>query len=290
MKKLIAFHLLFFVNGIFLLGCFTTPLFAQDGGTNLATAATNPVGSANQLQLQNIYSPDSKNSSGDANTFIVQPIVAFDLPKGGYFQGIVTRFTLPYVSTPEIGPGKIDASAWGDTTGLIIPTHTESGSKAGEFSTWGPILSVGIPTSNDDLTGSGLWSAGPGIIGLKNVTYDSGNSLMYGVLAWHLWNVEDDDDVDTSVTSGFPIAIYKFGDLFKQKGWYIRAPDDTWNYDWEENEFTQIPVGLAAGRVFKIGKQAVNTYLGGWYNAADPDTAATSDWAIKLSFSLVFPK
>jgi hypothetical protein len=30
-KKLIVFHLLFLVNGIFLLGCFTTPLFAQDG-------------------------------------------------------------------------------------------------------------------------------------------------------------------------------------------------------------------------------------------------------------------
>lgn len=278
------------VAGVLFAGTIGHGARAQDGGKDLATAATNPVGSANTLQFQNIYIPDSKNSEGDANTFIVQPVLAFDLPKGGYFEGLVTRFTLPYISTPEVGPGKIDTSAFGDTTGLFIPTHTKNGSKAGEFTTWGPLLAVGFPTSGDDMTGSGLWSAGPGIIGLKNVTYDNGNSLMFGIIAWHLWNVEDDDDVDVSATSSFPILIYKFGNLFDQKGWYVRAPDDTWNYNWEENEFTQIPVGLAVGRAFTVGKQLINTYLGGWYNAADPDTAATPDWAIKLNFSLVFPK
>lgn len=265
--------------------------WAQDGGGDLVTTATNPVGSANQLQLQNLYFDDNNNSNGDANTFIIQPIVTFDLPKGGYFEGVVTRFTIPYVSTPENSITGKDANAWGDTTALIIPTHTAQGSVAGEFTTWGPILSVGIPTKSDDMTGSGLWSAGPGIIGLKNHVYANGNSLMYGAIGWHLWNVENDGDTaDTSVTSGFPIAIYKFGSLFNQEGWYARMPDDTWNYDWEANEFTQIPLGLGFGRAFKIGKQPINAFVSTWYNAADPDVAATPKWAIKASFSLVFPK
>lgn len=211
--------------------------------------------------------------------------MAFDLPDGGYFDGIVTRFTIPYVSTPDI-VGK-DASALGDTTGLIIPTRTTPGEKAGEFTTWGPIFSVGIPTPGDDMTGSGLWTAGPGIVGLKNKKFDEGNSLMYGGLAWHQWDLEGKD---VSVTSGFPNIIYKFNSLFGQDGWYLRAPEDTWIYDWDQSEFTQIPIGLYAGRAFKIGKQPVNVFLGAWYNAANSDVATTPKWAIKASFSLVFPK
>jgi hypothetical protein len=42
-----------------------------------------------------------------------------------------------------------------------------------------------------------------------------------------------------SLTSGFPIFIYKFGSLFNQKGWYVRAPDDALSYDWLAEEFTQ---------------------------------------------------
>lgn len=260
---------------------------AQDGAADLATAATNPVGSANQLQFQNIYAPENKNSDGSANTFIVQPILSFALPEDAYFDSVVARFTIPYVSTPEVGG--MDAEAWGDTTALFIVSRTTQGAVEGEFSAWGPVLALGIPTSTDDMTGADEWTAGPGFVAFKNDVFENGNSLMWGTLAWHQWDV-DNSDVDVSTTSAIAIGIYKFDTLFDQKGWYLRLPDDPWVYDWEASEFTQIPAGLALGRAFTIGKQPVNTYLGAWYNAADPDTAATPDWAIKASFSFVFPK
>ena len=52
---------------------------AQDakGGGDLATAATNPVGSANQIQLQNTFIPSSKNSDGGANTAVIQPVARY---------------------------------------------------------------------------------------------------------------------------------------------------------------------------------------------------------------------
>ena len=86
-----------------------------------------------------------------------------------------------------------------------------------------------------------------------------------------------------------PIAIYKFRELFGQPSWYIRNPDDTWAYDWEESEWTQIPLGLYMGRVLAIGKQPVNIFGGGWYNPVSSDRGASPEWALKLSVSLLFP-
>lgn len=264
------------------------------GGVDLATAATNPVGSANQLQFQNLFIQDSNNASGnDANTFIIQPIVTFDLPEGSYFENVVTRWTIPYVTTPDIDTGlgfSVDDKDWGDTIGLIFPIKTTPGEKAGEFTSWGPGLAVSIPTSpSDGLTGNNTWSAGPGVVFLKNKVFANGNSLMYGGAAWHLWDIES-GKADVSTTSGFPAIIYKFKELFGQKGWYLRTTDDAFSYNHKTSEWTQAPLGGGVGRAFVIGKQPVNIFGAVWTNAANPDEATTPEWAAKISFSFVFPK
>ena len=59
-----------------------------------------------------------------------------------------------------------------------------------------------------------------------------------------------------------------------------------WTYDFEESEFTLIPLGARLGKVFSIGKQPVNVFLQSWYNAAD----SGEDYSIKFNFTLLFPK
>ena len=71
-----------------------------------------------------------------------------------------------------------------------------------------------------------------------------------------------------------------------QKGWYTALPDDLWTYDFEEDEFTSIPLGARLGKVFKIGKQPVDAFLQSWYNAADPGP----NYAIKFNFTFLFPE
>ena len=73
----------------------------------------------------------------------------------------------------------------------------------------------------------------------------------------------------------FPDTAREFADLFDQDGWYVRAPDDTFSYDWKANEFTQFPLGLGVGRAFLMGKQPVNVFASAWKNVANPDTAST---------------
>ena len=113
---------------------------------------------------------------------------------------------------------------------------------------------------------------------------------MLGGLVYHLWDLEDDEgDADVNRTVLQPVIIYKFKSLFGQGGWYLRNPDDTWSYDWENDEWTQIPLGVKMGRVLRIGKQPVNIFAGGWYNPVSSDRGASADYAFKLSFSFLFP-
>lgn len=260
----------------------------EKGGGDLTTAATNPVGSLIQVQLQDLYIPNSRNSEGYANTAIIQPVIPISLGDDSYFQGIITRTTIPIVTTPEVNGNR--ETGIGDITSIIAPTHTSTGSKNGEFFTWGPVAAVVLPTASKDETGADVWSLGPGLLGLTNLSLANGDSVMLGALAYHIWDIEgDEDDADVSKTFAQPVIVYKFKSLFDQGGWYIRNPDDLWQYDWEEDEFTQITLGAAVGRVFPIGKQPVNIFAGGWYNPVSSDRAATADFAFKFSFSFLFP-
>lgn len=260
----------------------------KSGGGDLTTAATNPVGSLIQLQLQNLYIPESDNSSGYANTAILQPVVPFDLADDSYFQGIITRTTIPIVTSPKVG-GNRDTGT-GDIVSIIAPTHTTPGAEKGEFFTWAPVAAVTLPTASDDLTGADVWQVGPGLLGLTNFNLGNGDNLMLGALAYQQWDVlGNDDDPDISKTFAQPVVVYKFKELFGGGGWYIRNPDDLWSYNWEENEWDQITAGAYAGRVFPIGKQPVNVFAGGWYNPVGSDVGATAEYAFKLSFSFLFP-
>jgi hypothetical protein len=259
----------------------------HDASGELTTKATNPVGALIQLQLQNLYIPSSDNSSGYANTAIVQPVVPFDLGDG-YFQGIITRTTIPIVTTPKVNGNR--ETGVGDITTIAALTHTSPGSQKGEFFTWAPVAAAVLPTAAKEETGADVWQAGPGLLGLTNQHLSNGDNVMLGLLAYHLWDASGgSDDPDISKTFAQPVIVYKFQSLFGQKGWYIRNPDDLWSYDWEEDEWDQIPVGAYMGRVFPIGKQPVNVFAGGWYNAGDADTGATADYAFKLSFAFLFP-
>jgi hypothetical protein len=268
------------------------PAFAEDakgGHGDLTTAATNPVGALVQVQLQNLYIPNSHNSSGYANNGIIQPVIPFNFSGDGYFQGVVTRTTIPIVTTPRVNGNR--ETGVGDILSIAALTHTTPGSQKGEFFTWGPVGAVSLPTASKDETGADVWQLGGGLLALTNQHLANGDNMMLGLLGYHLWDVEgEDDDPDISKTFAQPVIVYKFQSLFGQKGWYLRNPDDLWSYDWKEDEWDQIPLGAALGRVFKIGKQPVNVFAGGWYNAASPDNAATADYAFKVSFSFLFPK
>jgi hypothetical protein len=272
-------------------GLIATASAADIDHADLASRATNPGAALIQMQFQNQYTPETHNADGYANSFIIQPVIPFVMGEEHYFQSILTRVTLPIVTTPEDANGN-HHSGLGDTTILVVPAHREkSKTVKGEFFQWAPVGAVVLPTATQTQTGSGKTSLGPGLFALwnkKNVFTD-GDSVQIGGLFYHVWDVGGDgsrDDVSKSFAQ--PVFNYHFNELFGDKGWYAGTPDDLWSYDHEVDEFTTVPIGARLGKVFSIGKQPVNMFGQAWYSPADD--GAYPEYGLKLNLTFLFPE
>jgi len=244
------------------------------GHSSLAEAATNPIGNLVQLQLQNQYNWDNYNSDGYSNSAIVQPVVPFKLPWESV-PLVVTRTTLPFVSTPDLGDPVGREHGVGDLS-IIAPFIPKLKAK-GIMLGLGPALS--IPTASKDTTGSGRWLAGPTAVYFNGRT----KGWQWGMLGWHFWDFAGDDDrARVNKTFFQPFAVRHF-----DKGWYAGTPDVPGTYNWKDNKGT-FPFGLRLGRVTKIGKQPVNLF--GEVFGTPWDDGPSPKWTAKVSFTLLFPK
>lgn len=245
---------------------------------SLAEKATNPIGNLIQLQLQDQYNFTNHNSEGYSNAAIVQPVVPFKLPWESV-PTLITRTTLPYVTTPDLGDPIDRRNAWGDTSILVLalPKLETKGLMIG----LGPALSM--DTATDDFTGTGKWSAGPAAVYFNGRT----KGLQWGVLGWHYWDFAGDDDRDSVNETFFQPFVVKHFD----KGWYLGTPDVPGSYNWnadDDSDGWTFPLGVRLGRVMKLGKQPVNIF-GEVFNSPWED-GATSQTSLKVSFTLLFPK
>ena len=247
-------------------------LAAEKG--SLAEAATNPIGNLIQLQIQDQYNWDNNNSDGYSNSAIIQPVVPVNLP----FELVplmVTRTTLPYVTTPDLGGSVGRKNGLGDLSVIapLLPKLKAKGIMLG----LGPALS--IPTASNDFTGSGKWSAGPTAVYFNGRT----KGWQWGALAWHFWDFAGDDDrARVNKTFAQPFVVKHF-----DKGWYAGTVDVPGTYNWVDNEIT-FPLGLRVGRVLKLGKQPVNLF--GEAFGTLGDDGPSPKWSAKVSFTLLFPK
>lgn len=248
------------------------------GHASLAAAATNPIANLVQFQLQDQYNWDNYNSSGYSNQFLIQPVAPFKLP-WEKVPLLITRTTLPWVSTPDLGPGVNRKHGFGDTTflAMVLPKLDLKGQMIGVG------ISSVIPTAGDnDFTGNGKWQLGPAFVYFNQQI----PKLQLGVLGWHRFTVGEtsagSDKKNVTVSSVQPIAIKHFG-----KGWYVGLQDVTWDYDHKEGEWS-LPTGPRLGKVTKWGKQPVNLFGSVLYNPNS--SGANAQWTAKVNVTLLFPK
>lgn len=256
----------------------------------LSNQATNPGAALVQFQLQNQFIPNSNNSSGYANSFIVQPVIPISLGEDYYFQNVVTRTTLPFVTTPNPDGPISDTSDLGDTTFLAFPVHKQKVTKSVGY-LWGPGFSAILPTATDDRTGADKWSLGPGLLGIASMggVFEEGDTLQFGAYGYNVWSVAGDGDrEDVNQLFAAPIVVYHFADLAGQKGWYAGYTDELWNFDWKDDGKASMPIGGRMGRVFSVFGQPINLFLQSDYWVADRGTDPV--WDIKLSLTFLFPE
>jgi hypothetical protein len=250
---------------------------AGNSHANLAEAATNPLANLVQLQLQDQYNWENHNSSGYSNQFIIQPVVPVKLPWEAV-PLLITRTTLPYVSTPNLGSPEHRHHGFGDTTFLAIANPVLPKGNAGGLG-----VSTVIPTGGDnDFTGSGKWSAGPAYAYI----YTGIPTWQLGFFGWQHWSYASTSSgsgrEDVNEHSIQPLITKHFSE-----GWYVASQDVPWKYNFKSDNWT-MPMGPQVGKVFKIGNQPIKMFGAVYY---DPyDDGANAEWTAKLNLTFLFPE
>ena len=250
----------------------------KGGHSNLAGAATNPIANLIQFQMQDQYSPSSHNADGYSNVAIIQPVVPFKLP-WEKVPLLVTRTTLPYITTPKPDSGIGRHKGFGDIVaqGYFLPKLETKGVSVGLG------YNLTIPSAGDnEFVGSGKWSLGPGLVFVNMQT----PSWLWGILSYSSFSFADSDS-DRSYVSNIsiqPVLVKHFS-----KGWYAAVPDVPQTYNFRTDLWT-LNIGPRVGRVMKFGKQPVNLFGQVTYNPIDYNDQVSSEWTFKINLTLLFPK
>jgi hypothetical protein len=236
---------------------------------------SNPVSSFWSLQLQsnNFYLTNKRWNEN----LIFQPVLPVSLTKDW---NLINRpvFQL-YNNVPaQTARGQYNQRLeFGDTTLLEMLSPAKSGP-------W--LLGAGptfiFPTATSRFAGQGQWQAGPAVV----VGY-LGKDFIVGAFPQQWWSMTGDSGrASTSQLNLQPLAAYFFGE-----GWSVgysgnilanwRAPssDDRWT----------VPLGLAIGKVVKLGPLPIKIQLAGQWMAVHPRNAG-QEWNIQLSITPIIPK
>jgi hypothetical protein len=248
------------------------------GHKNLAEAATNPIANLVQMQAQNSYNWENHNASSYSNATVFQPVIPFALP-WEEVPLLITRTTLPYITTPDFDDPVGRQRGFGDTTLLMLASP--------KLKTQGVQMGFGvntvIPTAGDnDFTGSGKWQAGPAFLYINMKT----PKLQWGLFTYQLWDVANASG-GSDRQSVSRLSLQPFITKHLDGGWYIGSPDTPQTYDFKSNKWTWA-LGPQAGKVTKIGDQAVKIFGEVLYNPED-DNGPTAEWTAKLGITFLFP-
>lgn len=236
---------------------------------DLAKRSQNPVGSLISLPFQNNTIFGFGPGDDVKNVLNIQPVYPIKVNENW---NLISRTILPVIYQPEILPGQGSTFGLGDTsfTAFLSPRMTSK-------LIWGAGPIVILPTSTDIQVGPGEWAAGPSVVFLTTP-----GSWVTGVLLSNFWSFDSDANINF-----FSSQI--FANYNMDKGWFLTSqPIFTANWEAPSGDQWTVPIGGGVGRVYKIGKQPVNTILQAYYNIDKPDFGA--DWQLRIQFTFLFPK
>jgi hypothetical protein len=252
----------------------TGSAFGQEASeSDLAKQAQNPVANLISLPLQNNTNfgigPDDDETQNILN---IQPVLPFSINDN---LNLITRTILPVISQPDFltgGEGRINGL--GDTffSAFFSP-------KGSPKLTWGAGPVFLFPTATNDALGSDKWGAGPTFVALAM----PGNWVI-GSLFSNVWSFAGSGSQDVNLFTWQYFVNYNL-----PKGWYLTsAPIITANWEADSGNKWTVPFGGGFGKVFKLGKQPINSQISAYYNAEKPESGA--NWQLRFQVQFLFPK
>lgn len=240
---------------------------------NLAKQSQNPVASLISLPFENNATFNNGRDDDFINILNIKPVIPMGLTENWNW---INRIIAPVMYADQDIPG--DNTAKFGVADIIYQGFL-SPAKSGKV-IWGIGPQLNLPTGMERFT-SDQWSLGP-----NGVVLTMPGQWVIGLLLGNVWSIggyNGAEDVNQ-------LTAQYFINYNMEGGWYLTsAPVITanWEADDSDDKWT-VPFGGGIGRVFKIGKQAVNLKAAVYYSAIRPDNA--SDWNLQFTWNFLFPK
>jgi hypothetical protein len=257
---------------VFIPLCQSVPANAEDS-PEIAKLAQNPIASMISVPFQNSTNFGVGEDSRVQDSLLIEPVIPFKLTSDW---NLITRTIIPLIDQPTLAPGLGNVSGLGDVQlSLYMSPVKPFGGLI-----WGLGPSFSFATASDRSLGTGKNSAG-----LSTALLTIQGHWLVGVLITDVASIggqEDRKDVHQFLMQ--PFVNYNFS-----HGWYLNSsPIITANWKATSGNKWTVPVGGGGGKIFHIGRQAVNAYIQAFDNAVHPQEGGT--WTLRLQVQLLFPK
>ena len=242
-----------------------------DETDDLARAVQNPVASMISVPFQANTDFDFGPEGGTNTVMNIQPVLPFKLNDDW---NLITRTIIPVISQPRLGPGMGRKTGIGDTSFSSF----FSPAKPGKW-IWGAGPIVVLPTSSDDRLGKDEWGAG-----VSAVFLTMRGPWVVGSLVSQVWDIDADRGNEIDFFTWQYFINYNLDD-----GWYLTSsPVITADWEASSGDRWTVPFGGGVGKIFRIGKQALNARAQIYYNVEKPDFVG--DWGLRVELQFLFPK
>src|SRR5215467_2350590 len=247
---------------------------AGQSAEELAKQSNNPFASMVVVPFRNDTLPNDGPFHGTQNVLGAKPIVPFSVNEDW---NVITRTEIPLVSQPD---PQTDTSinGLGDITENLYFSPVHSGIK--DFH-WGFGPAITVPTASDAILGSGKVSLGPALA----VFYDPQN-WEAGLIIKNQWSVagapgrDRVNELTVEVISNYVIS--------GGEGWHLDThPVATANWTAKPGQQWTVPVGGGLGHLSKLGDQAIDWSVQGYYNVVRPDNVPAWELSVFLTFLLL---
>jgi hypothetical protein len=239
----------------------------------LARAAQNPIAAMISVPFQNNTNFNYGPRNHTQNILNIQPVLPLGLNDDW---NVITRTIVPVISQPGFAPGE------GTTFGLGAVQFSAflSPAQSGRI-IWGVGAVAQAPTITDKALGSTAWGVGPTAVALTMA-----GAWVIGGLVNNIWSMGGEGRNKYNNFTFQPFINYNFP---QSPGTYLSfSPLITANWEARGGDQWTVPLGLAAGQIFRIGSQPVNVQLGAYYNVVRPDIGP--EWQVRAQLQLLFPR
>ncbi len=154
--------------------------------------------------------------------------------------------------------------------------------KNGALGLWGVGFDLALPTAQEDILGSGKYSAGPSALAVY-----LGKKWKYGALVQHYWDFASHDKGrdDVNLTNVQSIYYYSL-DATTSIG---AGPNIIMNWEQDSDNFLTLPVGTGISKTLQFGKLPVRIGAEVHYAVIRPDDEIGSDWNLRFYFIPAVP-